>query len=480
MVGALRIFYALTGNLSRLLTVKEDALIEKLPAARHARVAALFAVVVGLSACGGGGGGGAGEPGGGELPTAPAPAPAAALSLADCQALPTGVTNNYLNSALDGSWAKREWKTAASASFPEATVARHDYSSATATNPSQVWYFKSDGSTVTTLGRETLGAGGGVETRVQFVDHVESIALAAGTSETIDYTVKAVLPPGADTTQRLVRTFTANREVTLPGGRLNTCMVDTVLSAAATAGGTLSEQSRERLHFAPGLGVVKRYLTRTNMNFVLIDKDQTYVNELVSSSAPPTYIAATADTAPTLAQCAAIASGQLLQYTASNGAEALSDKRRTLAGSFNGAASTLVSQRSMRTDKLSKISHFDASSGALQELGYHIYGASETNPTSTTTFSDRPDLSTAAEGQTVNYTETTMTDGAATSSNDSFTFVGHEKVATYAGDFDTCKVRFDYGNKDSEIFYLVPDAYWVRLDATVDGVRTTREMVKLN
>lgn len=446
---------------------------QKLPAVRHARVAALFATVLGLAACGGGGGGDSSE----DPPPAPAPGPAASISLADCTALPEDATHRYLNGALDGSWAKREWKPGTF--LGETVVARHDYATVGAATASEVWYFKTDAGTRTVLGREKLNADGSVATRVQFVGWVESRTLGAGSSETIDYTVKTLLPAGqADTTGRLVRTFTANREVTLPNGRLNTCMVDTVASAAP-AGGSLSEQSRERLHYAPGLGVVKRYLTRTSMNFVLIDKDQTYVNELVGSTEPVTYLGTTAASAPTLAQCAAIATGQLLQYTASNGQEALSDKRRTADGSFDGTASRLVSQRSMRTDTLSKIAHFDAAKGALQELGYHIYGANEAI-TSTTRLSGRPDLSTTAVGQTVDYTETTTTGGTASSSDDSFTFVGHEKVATYAGEFDACKVRFDYGNGDTETFYLAPDVYWVRLDATVNGVRTTREMVKLN
>ena len=455
-------------------------MIHKLPAVRHARVAALFATVLGLAACGGGGGGG--ETGPDNPPAAPAPGTGAPISLADCTALPTGVTNRYLNGALDGSWAKREWKAAASADFPDATASRHDYATAGATAPSEIWYFKSDAATRTVLGREKLNANGSVATRVQFVGWVESRALSAGASETVAYTVKSLVPAQADTSGSLTRTFSANHEVTLPGGRLNTCTVDTVMSAAA-AGGTLAERSRERLHYAPGLGVVKRYLTRTHMEFVLIDKDQTYVNELVDSSQPVTYLPATADTTPTLAQCSAILPDQTLQYTASNPQEALSDKRFTLSSTFNGAASTLVSQRSVRGDSPSrtpnKISYFDPAVGALLERGFNIY-ASNGSVTSTTVFSGRPDLSTTALGQTVSYTETANADGTPTSSTDSFTFVGHEKVATYAGEFDTCKVRFDYGDGNTETYYLAPNVYWVRLDATVDGVRTTREMVKLN
>ena len=450
-------------------------MIHKLPAARHARVAALFASVVGLAACGGGGGGGSGDSPD-DLPTAPAPAPTTSLSLADCTAFPTGVTSEYLNAALDSNWARREWRTANSPDFPDAQIARFDYSSATATQPSDIWYFKSDATTRTTLGHETLSAGN-VATREQFVGWVESKTLAAGASETIDYTAKLVLPAGADRSEQLVRTFSASRETTLPGGRVDTCVVDTV-RRAASSGGALSDQSTERLHYVPGLGVVKRYFTRTNMNFVLIDRNQTYLNELASSSKAVPYTTTPPGSTPSLTACAGIAGNQVLQYTASNGQEALSDKRRTLAGSFNGTPSTLVSQRSMRTDGLSKISYFDQSLGALRELGYEIYGNSG-QVTDTATFSGRPDLSGTAVGGSVTYDETT-TNGASTTSTDKFTFVGHEKVATYAGDFDTCKLQFDYGGGNREVFYLAPDVYWVRLDATVNGVRTTREMVKLN
>ncbi len=454
-------------------------MIQKIPAVRHARVAALFATVFGLAACGGGGGGDSGPD---DLPAAPAPGTGAPISLADCTALPAGVTNTYLNGALDSSWAKREWKTAASAAFPDATVSRHDYATAGAATPSEIWYFKSDAGTRTVLGREKLNADGSLATRVQFAGWVESRTLAAGASETVAYTVKSLVPAQADTSESLTRTFTANHEVTLPGGRLNTCTVDTVLSAAG-AGGTLAERSRERLHYAPGLGVVKRYLTRTNMEFVLIDKDQTYLNELAGSSQPVTYLPASAGAAPTLAQCAAVRPGQTLQYTASNAQEALSDKRFTLSSSFNGAASTLVSQRSVRGDSPTrtpnKIAYFDPAVGALLERGFEIY-ASNGSVASTTTYSGRPDLTGTAQGQTAAYTQTANTDGTVTRSDDRFTFVGHEKVATYAGEFDTCKVRFDYGDGNTETYYLSPNVYWVRLDATVGGVRTTREMVKLN
>ena len=455
-------------------------MIQKLPAVRHARVAALFATVFGLAACGGGGGGSETGPGG--LPAAPAPGTGAPVSLADCTDLPTGVSNRYLNGALDSAWARREWKGAASAEFPEATVSRHDYAAADAATPSEIWYFKSDAGTRTVLGREKLNADGSLATRVQFVGWVESRTLAAGASETVNYTVKSLVPAQADTSERLTRTFSANHEITLPGGRLNTCTVDTVRSAAA-AGGALAERSRERLHYAPGLGVVKRYLTRTHMEYVLVDKDQTYVNELVQSSQPVTYLAAAASTTPSLAQCSAILPDQTLQYTAGNPQEALSDKRFTLSSSFNGAASTLVSQRSVRGDSPTrtpnKISYFDPAVGALRERGFNIYAANG-SVSSTTVFSGRPDLTGTAEGQTVSYTETANTDGTPVSSTDSFTFIGHEKVATYAGEFDTCKVRFDYGDGNTETYYLAPDVYWVRLDATVGGVRTTREMVKLN
>ncbi len=448
--------------------------MQKLPAARHARVAALFVSVLGLAACGGGGGGGADDP---NVPPPPPPPPSTSLSLAECTALPAaGLSSEYLNGAVDTVWGKRVWQAAASAAFPDATHARLDYATAGAAQPAQIWYYKSDAGTRTVLGYEVLN-GGTVQTRTQFVGWVESKSLAAGASETIDYTVRPLLPASADRSERLVRTFTASQEATLPGGRVDTCVVDTVLSRQT--GGTLGEHLRERQHYAPGFGVVKRYLTHTHMSYVLSDRNQTYMNELVASSAAVPYVSAAAGSTPALADCARIAGGQLLEYTASNRQEALSDKRRTLAGSFMGAPSVLVSQRSRRSDLLSKISYFDASLGALRERGYEIYNSEGTSVTSTTTFSGRPDLSGTAVGGSVNYTQTSTTDGTPATSNDSFTFVGHEKVATPAGDFDTCKLHFDYGSGDSETYYVSPDTYWVRLDAVVGNVRTTRELIQI-
>jgi hypothetical protein len=62
-------------------------------------------------------------------------------------------------------------------------------------------------------------------------------------------------------------------------------------------------------------------------------------------------------------------------------------------------------------------------------------------------------------------------------SNDTFTFQGYAKVTTPAGTFDTCKVRFDYQSGLVETYYHAPGLHWVRLDSTLQGVRTTRELI---
>jgi len=281
-------------------------LIQKLPAARQARVAALFVSVVGLAACGGGGGGGGGLP-----PGPPQQPPSTPLNLADCTALPAaGVDHRYLNAAVSGAWGKRVWQAANSLSFPEATHARLDYAAASDAQPAEIWYFKADAATRTTLGFEKV-QGGTVTLRDRYEGWVESRALAEGASETIDYTVHRLLPAGASSSERRVRTFTASRETTLPGGRINTCMVDTVRHRSVPSSAPLGEFERERVHYAPGVGVVKRYLTPTHMTY-LFDRNQVYFNELVTTNATPTWVAPPATTAPTLAACAAIVTGQTI------------------------------------------------------------------------------------------------------------------------------------------------------------------------
>jgi hypothetical protein len=174
-----------------------------------------------------------------------------------------------------------------------------------------------------------------------------------------------------------------------------------------------------------------------------------------------------------------MAPGQELVVTASSAKEASSARRSTVMGTFNGFTTLQVNRRSFIPDVLNWVYHFDPTLGTLQLWGIQSYQNGAV--VSTKTYGGHPNLSGTAPGQTVNYTESILLQQTPVSSNDSFTFLGHEKVTTQAGTFDTCKVRFNYSaNNDggSETYYLVPNVHWARLDRTDPaGVRTTRELV---
>jgi hypothetical protein len=166
--------------------------------------------------------------------------------------------------------------------------------------------------------------------------------------------------------------------------------------------------------------------------------------------------------------------------TASNLQEATSVHRTTQAGTpVNGMATLQVNRRSVVPDQLQSVYDFDATLGALQLWRTRDYDSNGA-VTATKVYGGHPNLSTVSLGQTLPYTET-ITSGTTVSTNDSFTFVGYEKITTLAGTFDTCKVRFDYGpNNDggSETYWLIPNVHWGRLERiTPQGVRTTRELI---
>jgi hypothetical protein len=395
------------------------------------------------------------------------------LTLAECSALPTGTTTTYINVTRP----THQW--AATTFQGQAAIARSEFA-AGAAFPQVIWYYQADtaAQTLTTLGQETLDSNGNVTRRVSYTGRVHSTALATGASETVNYTVKNLLPSGADQFEQEVVTYVGNEEVTLPGGRLNTCKLTRVSGTQTVQAGPVTELTQEQLYLGKNLGLVKSYYKPTGQIF-LFDRGQTYLIEMSNSTAAVGYVPATAATTPSLASCGTMAAGQELVVTASNPAEANSARRSTTMGTFSGGPTLQVNRRSFIPDVLTSVYHFDVTLGTLQLWGIQTYQNGAI--ISTKTYGGHLNLSTTALGATTNYTESILLQQTPTSTNDSFTFVGHEKVTTQAGTFDTCKVRFNYSaNNDggSETYWLLPNVHWARLERVdPQGVHTTRELV---
>ena len=396
------------------------------------------------------------------------------MTLAECSQNPSGVTNTYLNSVRP----RREWKAATF--LGEAVTGRFEYSSGAAT-PQRAWYYKYDAAahTVTTAGMESFDASGSATGRIQFTGLVNSTSLTAGQTETVDFTVKTLLPAGqADKTQRQTLAYETNEVITLPGGRLDTCRLKSTL--ADVVGGTATELTVETLHLAPGFGFVKSYFKPTWANYS--DRNQTYLTELVATTGTLTLATPTADTAPTLALCSALAPGQNLVITASTTGEEDSALRSTSSATFNGAPAIAEARRNATTNARRSVHSFDPAVGFLRYVGIDSYDVTGTTLVQSRSRSGRPDLRTSAPLVPVPYTETYTVlfpaGGGTKTSNDTFTFEGYAKITTPAGTFDTCKVRFHYGADNfDETYYHAPNLHWVRLDTTLNGVRTTRELI---
>jgi hypothetical protein len=462
-----------------------DTVLNSLSNSGSARLVVLFASVLALTACGGGGGG-ASPPAGVPTPPPPPPPPpppGSGPSFAECNALPTGVTNTYLNIPR----ARHEWRTTDlqghALSFQGHVVVGDFQYVAGSSVPAAAWYYQLDtnAQTLAIVGTDTFDGAGSVSRRTSYVGRVHSTALAVGQSDTVNFTVQVLAPGGtADEVQQETVTYNGNEEITLPGGRLTACKVTTTLSSVAA--GATTQLSQEQMYLAKDLGLVKSYYKPTASVFIL-DRDQTKLTELASSTAAVSYASSAALTTPALASCATMAAGQTLMLTASNSQESLNVKRLTQAGTFNGAAALQVNRRAVVPDELKSVQYFDTTLGALQLLGEQAYTNGAV--TGSITYGGHPNLTGVAVGQTLNYTETVTNQPANTTvtSNDSFTFLGYEKVTTPAGTFDTCKVRFNYSannNGGSEIYWLIPNVHWARLER-IDplGVHTTRELVSV-
>jgi hypothetical protein len=226
------------------------------------------------------------------------------------------LTNTYLNIPR----ARHEWRQA---SFQgQIVVGDFQYASG-ATVPTAAFYYQADtnAKTLTTLGTDTFDPASTannhiVSRRTQFIGRVHSTSLGVGQSDTANFTVRVLAPAGtADEQQREVITYNGNEEITLPGGRLTACKLTNVLSSVS--GGTVTELSQEQTYLAKDIGVVKSYYKPTAAVFIL-DRNQTKLTELVSTTGSVTFASSAAATTPSLASCGAMAAGQDLVLTASN------------------------------------------------------------------------------------------------------------------------------------------------------------------
>ncbi len=152
---------------------------------------------------------------------------------------------------------------------------------------------------------------------------------------------------------------------------------------------------------------------------------------------------------------------------------------RAAPATFNGATALPIDRRNAATNNKSETIYLDPNVGYLRILGEENFDSTGTLLVQTRTRTGRPDLRGTAVGATANYTETfTKTGGSPVPSNDTFTFLGYEKITTPAGTFDTCKVKFSYASDGStETYWHAPNLHWVRLDTTLGSVRTTRELI---
>lgn len=410
-----------------------------------------------LTACGGGGS---------DTP-APAPAP---MTLAECSKTPAlGTVNHYVHSQRT----RFEWK--ATTFLGEAVTGRFEYADDAAATPLRVRYTKTDAVTgaVTVVAVDTFDASGALTHREQSIGRTFPVDLAIGQSSITTYTVKVLFPAGQpDRTERLTRKYEGNGAVNAASGRMETCAVTELTDNMDT--GTATRVAEEQLYFVKGMGWVKSYF-KSMIVSATARGERTYLSELISSTALTLPVsAATADTTPSLASCSAFPpAGQRLVFTSNSDAHANSEVRVT--GTDTSRAPLLSETRSTVLGTLTATRYFDNVVGGLRDVRFE-----QILPTvQSSVLSGKPDLRNTAVGATVNYTlSTTVGTSPATVSADSFTFVGHEKVTTPAGTFDTCKVKYVFGSGASEVYNYVPNLLWVRYDSTdASGVRTLRELI---
>ena len=403
---------------------------------------------------------------------------AAAPTLEQCAKLPAvGTVQTYLNTNRT----KREWK---SSTFEgETVVARFDYPTLSATKPSRILYYKVDDTarTRTFVAQEFFDSNlGTLITREQYLGRTSSTALPRGKTETINYTVKTLYPAGvADRVERLRRTYENDKVVTLRGGRLITCSVKEVNSRVI--GSTVTPISTETLQYAAGLGWVKDYYTPTQATAP--DRNMTYLAELDTSTAPISYLPDTAGSKPTLGQCSRLAIPQNLVYSGNDAKMANSVQRSFSVGTFQGSASLMMRRADVNGVGTMR-RYYDPNVGYLRHTGDENLDSAG-NILQSTVISNIPDLRNAVLGQSLSYSVLSKNPAVASDAglvrSERFTLLGHQRVTTPAGTFDTCRVRFDYlSNNTSEIMNLTPTLSWVRVEM-IDGSTgksTLRELMK--
>lgn len=345
-----------------------------------------------------------------------------------------------------------------------------------AAQPLRIRYTRPGTDAQTVVAQEVFNpATGELVLREQYEGRKLSTKLKEGESETVGYIVKTLIPAQVtDRTEILVRTYVGDQEATFNEGRLKTCVVTEAVSESVNDSST--SLSTATLHYTPGLNVVKRYEKATDPKAA--GRDLTVLSELIDSTATRTYLPDAAATQPTLASCNQLPPALDIILTASNDSESNSARRQTVPRAFNNQAA-LALLRSRLNGELTQIRYLDAIRGYTAEVGRENFAAGQM--TSRSTITGIPDLRNVALGQTVDYTRATLTPPAAapTLAPERFSFVGHKKVTTPAGSFDTCQVRFDYSGGSVETVYLVPNSHWARLESrSSTGVLTVRELIQ--
>lgn len=422
----------------------------------HGRLCLLFSTVAALAACGGGGGG--------DAPTPPPPAnnnpPVASLTLTECEAKPVGHVTTFVNTSLP----RREWTQG---SFEgEAVIVRTD-ANANGQTVRKI-YYKDDAAarTSTTVGFEIFDTAGNVVQRAKYSGRTLSTALTPGQSQTITYSWQDLLPVGGPGgTQTMTYRYDGNEVISLPQGRLEACKATLTISEA---GAPLSVSTQ---YSAKGVSTVKSYSRNTKTGDALYN--QVALLELDSTTAALSFAAPTAQTQPSLASCSALQPGMNFEMSASSANEAASARRVSSAATVLGTTTLAMERRHATTDALQSISHFDPVVGFVK-----ILGTENADRATGLIRSETANLVDTAVGASVDYavTSTPYPSGAATTSNDRFTHLGHERVTTPAGTYDACKVRFNFGSGLVETYWLVPNRFYARLESvSATGVRSTRE-----
>jgi hypothetical protein len=397
------------------------------------------------------------------------------LALADCMRPPAGVAHVFLNTSLP----RQEWQESSFMGQP--ATARLDYASSSATTPTHILYQRYDpvARTIATLGREEFDAAGALVLREEYVGLVQAAGLAAGQSQARNYIVRTLVAPSAvpERLERVTSTYDGEQVITLPDGRLKTCRVTNVLEAVPIAGAP-TRLATQTVHFAPGLGAVKTYVSPTSGD----ERGQTFMTELLSTSAALSYLPDAVDTPPSLETCSSLREGLDIVLSSASSGDRTNAIRRTRLADFEGMPVIAIDRLHASTTRKTETRYVDRDVGLLQFNGLDLYDANEA-VAERRQRTGRPDLRATPLFGTQTYVETTVSFDrvgrpvASSASADAFTFEGHSKVTTPAGTFDTCKVRFDYEGGGSETYYHAPNFHWVRIDVAIGSVRLTREVI---